>query len=113
MITLRPQWSTVRVQEPQDVGAGHGVEVSGGFVREDDLGSRHEGASHGHPLLLAAGQFGRTMVEAMADSHRLDHLIESARVDRGALEGQRQRMFLRDVERRRSRLKDWNTKPTR
>ena len=45
-----------------------GVEVSGGFVGEDDVGVVCEGAGDGDALLFASGEFGRQVVEAVGEA---------------------------------------------
>jgi DNA-binding CsgD family transcriptional regulator len=50
---------SVGVQFPEqveNVGAGHRVEVAGGFVGEDDRRPADEGAGDGDPLLFPAGE---------------------------------------------------------
>ena len=44
------------------------VEVAGGLVGEDERRVGHERAGDGHALLLAAGQLGRLVVEAVAEA---------------------------------------------
>ena len=39
-------------QEAEHLGGTHGVQIAGGLVGEDDLGSAHEGARTGDALLL-------------------------------------------------------------
>ena len=41
---------------PEDLGAGPGVEVAGGFVCEDDRGATDEGPCARDALLLPAGE---------------------------------------------------------
>jgi hypothetical protein len=50
-------------EEGQQRLAVAGVEVAGGFVGEHDLGPGDQRAGGGDPLLLAAGQLARAVVE--------------------------------------------------
>src|SRR5690606_34427728 len=59
-------------QEGEDFGAGAGVEVAGGFVGEDDLGSADEGAGAGDALLLSAGELGGLVVAPVGASDGVD-----------------------------------------
>src|SRR4051812_24041293 len=66
--------------EGQQLAAGLGVEVAGRLVGEDDLGSGDEGAGGGDPLLLATGQLGRAVAEAVTQADHVDHGVEPGRV---------------------------------
>ena len=48
--------------------ARHGVEVAGRLVGEHGARLLHEGARHRHPLLLAAGELARPVVEALGEA---------------------------------------------
>ena len=56
--------------EGEDLGAGAAVEVAGGLVGEDDLGLAGQGPGHGDPLLLAAGELARAVLQAVARARR-------------------------------------------
>ena len=56
-------------QQIDDGLAGVGIEVSGGFIREEDGGVVDEGAGDGDPLLLAAAQFRWQVVQAFGKPH--------------------------------------------
>lgn len=51
-----------------DGGCGIGIEVAGGFVREEDFGAVHEGARDADALLFAAGELGGVVVEARGEA---------------------------------------------
>ena len=55
-------------QEAQHLGAGARVEVAGRLVGEDDLGSAGERPGDGDPLLLAAGELARPVVQPVAQA---------------------------------------------
>src|SRR5439155_4777952 len=76
-------------QEAQHLGAGAGVEVTGRLVGEDHLGPGHQGPGARHPLLLAAGQLGRAVLEPVLQAHRLDHHLVPVAL--GLTSGDRQR----------------------
>ena len=52
----------------QQGGGRGGVQRPGGLVGEDNLGAAHEGAGHGHALLLAAGELVGPVGQAVADA---------------------------------------------
>ncbi len=52
--------------------AVRGVEIAGGFVREDDLRIGDERPRHGHALLLAAGELLGHVLRAMREAHFLE-----------------------------------------
>ena len=52
----------------EDFGSVRGVEVSGGFVGEEDGGFFDEGAGDADALLLTAGEFGWSMVGAVTEA---------------------------------------------
>ena len=65
-VTMTIVWPNSRTavrMNGEDLGARAGVEVAGRLVGEDDLGPAGERAGDGHPLLLAAGQLRRSVVE--------------------------------------------------
>ena len=73
------------------LGAGAGVEVAGGLVGEEDLGTGAEGPGQRHPLLLAAGELGRIVVAAVAEADALEQV-------RGALAGLLASELQRDLD---------------
>ena len=62
--------------ERQDLGARVGVEVAGRLVGEDDFGAAGERSCDRDPLLLPAGQFRRSMLQAVLQPDGLDDLVE-------------------------------------
>jgi len=54
------------------VGAGGGIEVAGGFVGEEDLGGKEQGAGDGDPLLLASGEGVGAVVGSPVESEALE-----------------------------------------
>ena len=56
--------------EAEDLGAAARVEVAGGLVGEDHLGPAGQRPGHGHPLLLAARQLGRAVLQPVAAGRR-------------------------------------------
>src|SRR5260370_1409463 len=48
--------------------AGRAVEIAGRLVGQQELGTAHEGARHGDPLLLAARELRRIVADAMAEA---------------------------------------------
>ena len=63
-------------EEREDLRAGPAVEVAGGLVAEDDLRLAGEGPGHRHPLLLAARQLARAMVQTVGETDGLLDLLE-------------------------------------
>src|SRR6266567_1595764 len=57
------------VEELHDLGPGRGVEVAGGFVREDNERVIDQRAGDGHALLLAAGKLEGLVVEPILQTH--------------------------------------------
>ena len=55
-------------EEIHDTGAGFGIEVSGGFIGEEDFGAGDESAGDGTALEFATGEFGGSMAEAVSES---------------------------------------------
>jgi hypothetical protein len=76
--------------EAEQLGARGRVEVAGGLVGEHDrrLGGQRPG--RGHPLLLAAGQLGRLVAEALAQPDSVDHPVDPGPVRLAAGDGQGQ-----------------------
>ena len=62
----RPAGGVELVEQGHDVGAGVAVEVAGRLVGEDERGLGDERPGDRDALLLAAGQLGRLVVEAIA-----------------------------------------------
>ena len=67
-------------QQREDLAAGGRVEVAGRLVGEHHARARDERAGDGDALLLAAGELGRAVGEAVAEADRLDQLLEPLRV---------------------------------
>jgi hypothetical protein len=61
-------------QHIHDFGGITSVKVTGRLVREQQRGLMHDGASHGHALLLAAAELARPMIGAVFQSHALERL---------------------------------------
>ena len=62
--------------EAEDLGAGAAVEVAGRLVGEDQLGLVGERAGDGDALLLAAGQFARSVLEPVGQPDGVDHVAQ-------------------------------------
>ena len=62
------------LQEAKHFGAGNGVEVAGRLVSEHQL--RLGNQRDGHALLLATGQFIRSVVQALLQSQGIDEQVE-------------------------------------
>jgi len=60
-------------QQLHHLVAVRGVQVAGGLVRQDQLGTAHHRPAHGHPLLLPPRQLLREMVLARHELHLLQH----------------------------------------
>ncbi len=54
-------------EQVHDLPCRLGVEVAGGLVGPHDLGRPGQGPGDGDPLLLAAGQLGRTVVQTVTE----------------------------------------------
>lgn len=54
--------------EADDFASGFGVEISGGFVGEEDAGPVCQGAGDGDALLFAAAEFGGQMICAVGEA---------------------------------------------
>ena len=68
----RPAGGVELVEQRHDLGAGVAVEVAGRLVGEDQRRLRDERARDRDPLLLAARQLGRLVVEAIAQPEPLE-----------------------------------------
>ena len=66
--------------EGEDLAAAAGVEVAGRLVGEDDLGPAGQRPGHGDPLLLAARQLGRAVLQPVAEADGGDDPVEPAPV---------------------------------
>ena len=86
--------------ELENLGPGSRVEVSGGFVGEDDAWSARQGPRHGDALLLATRQFVRAVVEPVLEADGADHAVEPLVVGGVARERHGQRDVLERRERR-------------
>ena len=60
---------------PDHRPAGLGVQIAGGFVRQDQQGVVDEGPGHGGPLLLAAGDLRRVLGADGADAEHIAQLV--------------------------------------
>ena len=58
----------------EDPSRGLGVEVAGGLVGEEELRAVGERPRDGDALLLAAGELGRAMLEAVAEADGFEEL---------------------------------------
>ena len=58
-------------EELVKLGLVLGVERAGRLVGEHHRRTVHQGARHGHTLLLAAGEFGRLVRRAVGEAHKL------------------------------------------
>ena len=61
-------------EQSQDFVAAFAVEGAGGFVGENHRRVVDQRAGDGDALLLAAGEFGRTMLGAVAETQPLEQL---------------------------------------
>ena len=87
-------------QQFDDLRASGGVQVAGGFIREQYLGSGDEGACDGHTLLFAAGKVFGQMTEALMQADAVQGLRGAcARISR-TVQFQRQHHVLQRGERR-------------
>jgi hypothetical protein len=80
-------------EQPHDLFAGVRVERPGRLVGQDHLRLVHERAGDGHPLLLAAGEFRRRVLDALAEAHALQRLQRARAALRGARAGIHHRQF--------------------
>ena len=98
----RPAGGVELVEEAHDVRAGVAVEVAGRLVGQDERRLRDERPGDRDPLLLAAGQLGRLVVEPVAQPEPLERGLRPGGplAARDALVQQRRRDV---VERRRPR----------
>ena len=74
-------------QERQHLGARARVEVAGGLVGEDDLRLAGERPGRRHPLLLAARQLVRPVLQAGPQADRVDDVVDPRLVELAAGEG--------------------------
>ena len=58
-------------QQRHDLRPGFGIQVAGGFIRQDEHRIVDQGAGDGDPLRLPAGEFLRLMVDAVPQADRL------------------------------------------
>ena len=59
--------------------AGMGIEIAGGFIGQDDIGTEHQGPGNRHPLLFPAGKFSRPVMHPPGQPHiRQDRRSPSA-----------------------------------
>ena len=76
-------------EQLDDLLARHMVEVAGGLVRDDDLGTRRKCARNRHALLLAARKLAGIMRQAVAEAHPLQLVLGDPHRILGAAEFQR------------------------
>ena len=87
-------------QQFEHVVGGLRVEVAGRLVGEHDRRARDQRARDGDALLLAAGQLGRAVVQAVADADRVDQPVEPLAVGLAPGDRERQQDVLLGVEHR-------------
>eukprot|EP00659_Diplonema_papillatum_P005096 gene5097-7832_t len=78
-------------QQLQHFVTGAFVEVTGGFVRQQQAGARRQGSSYRYPLLLAAGQLFGVTPEQVTQAESLHKLPLPRRIEapgQARLEGQ-------------------------
>ena len=74
------------------------VEVSGGLVRENELGLVYQRARKGYPLLLTARELARVTPALARQTRQLEQFIEVRHVGLGAVEVKRKHNVLLDIE---------------
>ena len=99
-------------QQREDLAAGAGVERAGRLVGEHDLGPGDQRAGDGDALLLAAGELGGPVAQAVGEPDAVDDLAHQARSARPPARRSGRAMFCATVSAG-IRLKAWKTKPTR
>lgn len=65
-------------QQGADVRGSFRIEISGGFVSQQQGRLMNEGTAHGHALSFSAGKASRPLVQAMRKSHAVDQLQGAA-----------------------------------
>jgi hypothetical protein len=60
---------TYLVKDGHDFTAGFGVEISCGFIGEEDVGVIYQGAGDCHSLALTTGKFGGQMSDSVGEFH--------------------------------------------
>ena len=60
------------VEQAHDADRGGRVEVAGGLVGQEDQRPVHEGPGDRHPLLLAAGELVREVVDLLGQADQLE-----------------------------------------
>ena len=88
------------LHELEQLSPGSRIEVAGGFVGEDDFRATGECSGSRDALLLAAGQFGRLVGQAVAEREDVDYVVEPLRVRLAAGYVHRERDVLARVQRR-------------
>ena len=76
--------STLIVQQPAEVLAGHRIEAAGRLVGQNDRRIGHQGAGDGHALLFAAAQGVLPVASAVAETQRFNEVIEPPVIGRRA-----------------------------
>jgi len=69
-------------EQVNDLGAGGGVEISGGFVGEENGGAVHEGAGESGTLELAAGKLVGAVMGAVGQTDGLEEVPGSGFAER-------------------------------
>src|SRR5487761_1379897 len=82
----------------EQLSSGPRVEVSGGLVGKDDLGTGDQRPGGGHPLLLAAGHLTGPMPEPVGQPGRLHQRLDRAGLRLAAGDGERQQDVVESVE---------------
>ena len=70
-----PSSSFRPAEEVEDLLAGLGVQVAGGLVGQQQGRVVDQGPGDGHPLLLAAGELGRLVVQAVPQPHPVEQRL--------------------------------------
>ena len=73
----RPVFFVEPGEEPHYAVGGFGIEVAGGFVRQDELRGVEDGAGDGYALLLAAGELVGHLVRLGAHADRPEHFVDA------------------------------------
>ena len=85
-------------EQVADPLAGGAVEVAGGFVGEQHVRLRREGAGNGDPLLLAAGELARIVAQALAEADSLEQFSGALASVGAAFQLQGQHHVLQRIE---------------
>ena len=90
-------------EQLEDLFTRKGVQIAGGLVREDDLGAADEGARERDALVLAAGELGGQVVQAVGEADLFQQLAgarahRSPSADAREARHRRQHHVLDDVQ---------------